>query len=211
LSPGGGEATPLLRRRTKENEKTMELTAFDRSRKLSELRNEGFLPAVVYNKDLNRSIYVERKAFDKVFRQVSTHGLIQLTFEGGEVIDVIVKAVNMDKRKRIPAHADFYIVSDAPIEVKVPVHVHGEARGVRLQGGVLDIVMHQVEIKVSPKNIPDEVTVDVTNLGLNESIHVRDLVLPEGVKLVSDGAQTVVVVHATRNEATAPTVVPVPA
>ena len=178
----------------------MELKVYDRTQTPSSLRNEGFMPAVVYDKGSNRSIYLERKAFDRVFRQVSTHGVITLTFEGGEHLDTMVKAVSMDKRKRVPEHADFYIVTDEPVEVPVPVHTRGEARGVKEGGGVLDIVLHQVIVRASPKRIPDEFMVDISTVGVNEPLHIRDLTLPAGVTMVTDADLTVLTIHPPRVE-----------
>ncbi len=184
----------------------MELIAFDRSQKLAALRGEGFLPAVVYDKKSNRNIYVERKAFDKVFRQASTNSVVTLKFEGGENLDILVKAVSMDKRKRIPEHADFLIVSDEPVEVTVPVHTKGIAKAVKEAGGVLDMVMHNVTIKSTPKNIPHELIVDITDLELGHVVHSGDLQLPEGVTLVGDPMAAVMMIHHARVEEAAPVV-----
>jgi large subunit ribosomal protein L25 len=171
----------------------MELQAFDRTQKLAALRGEGYLPAVVYDKKTNRSVYVERKAFDRAFRQVSTHGVITLKFDGGESLDILVKDVSMNKRKRIVQHADFLIVSDEPVEVSVPVHTKGNAKGVKESGGVMDIVMHTITIKSAPKSIPQELVVDVTDLDVGQPVHAGDIALPEGVKLVTDPSATVLV------------------
>lgn len=183
----------------------MELKVFKRTQKLAQLRQGGFIPAVVYDKTSNRSVYVERKAFDRVFRQASTHGVITLAFEGGEHVDTMVKAVSMDKRRRVPEHADFYIVTDEPVEVAVPVHTTGSPRGVREGGGVLDLVLHTITVKASPKRVPEAIEIDVTEIGINEPLHLRDVRLPSGVTLVNDPDLTVVTVHPPRQlEETAP-------
>jgi large subunit ribosomal protein L25 len=184
-------------------DKQMELKVFDRTQTAASLRLDGMLPAVVYDKKSNKSIFVERKAFDKVFRKVSTHGVITLAFPNGDTLDTLVKAVAMNKRTRIAEHADFLIVSDEPVEVVVPVHTHGAARGVKEQGGVLDIVAHTVLIRSTPKNIPNELVFDITNVGLNEPVHARDLTLPAGVTLVGDGSATILTIHQSRGEAIA--------
>lgn len=178
----------------------MELKVFERTQKNSALRADGMLPAVVYDKGSNKNIYVERKAFDKVFRNVSTHGVITLEFADGAKFDTLVKAVSMDKRKRQVEHADFFIVSDAPVEVDIPVHTKGVAKGIKEQGGVLDMVMHTVKVKATPKKLPHELMVDVTEMGLGEPFHTGDFVLPEGVTLVGNPKDTVLVIHAPRSE-----------
>ena len=83
-------------------DKQMELKVFDRTQTAASLRMDGMLPAVVYDKKSNKSIFVERKAFDKVFRKVSTHGVITLEFPNGETLDTLVKAVAMNKRTPSP-------------------------------------------------------------------------------------------------------------
>jgi large subunit ribosomal protein L25 len=176
----------------------MELNAFDRTQNLAALRADGMLPAVIYDKKTNRSVYVERKAFDKAFRQVSTHGIITLKFEDGASLDIMVKDVSMNKKKRIVQHADFLIVSDEPLEVSVPVHTKGVSKAVKEDNAVLDIVMHTVVVKATPKSIPQEIIVDITELALGHPIHASDLILPTGVKLVTDASATVIMVHQSR-------------
>jgi large subunit ribosomal protein L25 len=176
----------------------VELKAVLRTEKPSSLRAEGMLPAVVYDKNTNKNIYVELKAFDKAFRKVSTHGVITLMFDDGTHLDTLVKAVAMNKKKRVAEHADFLIVADEPVDVVVPVHTKGVSLAVKA-GGVLDIVAHHVTVNCRPKQIPQEFIVDITNIGINEPVHTGDLVLPEGVKLVSDPKATVLVIHRARS------------
>lgn len=175
----------------------MELAAFDRTQTPAALRADGMLPAIVYDKKTNRSVYVERKAFDKAFRKASTNSVITLKFEGGESVDILVKAVSMNKKKRIVEHADFLIVSDEPVEVNVAVHTTGVSADVKA-GAMLDMVMHSVAVKASPKNLPHEIIVDITNLILGHPVHASDLMLPAGVKLVSDPTATVLMLQPAR-------------
>lgn len=175
----------------------MELAAFDRTQTPAALRADGMLPAVVYDKKTNRSVYVERKAFDKAFRKASTNSVITLKFEGGESVDILVKAVSMNKKKRIVEHADFLIVSDEPVEVHVSVHTTGVSADIKA-GAMLDMVMHSIVVKASPKNLPHEILVDITDLTLGHPVHASDLKLPEGVKLVTDPSATVLMLQPAR-------------
>ena len=176
----------------------MELKATLRTEKTSSLRAEGMLPAVVYDKVSNKKIFVELKAFDKAFRKVSTHGVITLMFDDGTHLDTLVKAVAMNKKKRVAEHADFLIVADEPIDVVVPVRTKGVSLAVKA-GGVLDIVAHHVTVHCTPKRIPQEFLVEISTMGLNEPFHTGDLVMPEGVRLVSDPKATVLVIHRARS------------
>jgi large subunit ribosomal protein L25 len=171
----------------------MELKAIAREPK--QKLPEGYVPAVAYNKDRNVSFAVDAKAFDRAFRVQSTHGLIDIAIEGGETIPALVKSVQMDKRRRTVMHADFYLVTyGQEIEVPVPVHTTGKARGV-IEGGILDIVVHNLQIVApGPRRIPAEIVVDVTELNIGDSIKAGDITLPEGCRLAVDADVAVVAV-----------------
>ncbi|ACO45153.1 50S ribosomal protein L25/general stress protein Ctc [Deinococcus deserti] len=160
----------------------MELNA--KPRKSQEKLAEGLIPAVAYNKDNNISFALDRKAFDRAFRQQSTTGLFDITVEGGETFPALVKTVQMDKRRRTPIHVDFYMVTyGEPIEVSVPVHTTGKSQG-EIMGGLVDIVLHNLSIVApGPRRIPQELTVDVSRLNIGDHITAGDVKLPEGCTL----------------------------
>jgi large subunit ribosomal protein L25 len=97
------------------------------------LRRAGKLPGVMYNKSLNRKVYVDLSEFDKVFRQASIHHVIVLELPDGEV-PTLVRQVNLNKRRRRPEHVDFFVLSDEPVEMYVPLRFVGTPVGVR-EGG----------------------------------------------------------------------------
>ncbi len=141
----------------------------------ADLRRTGKLPAVVYNKEFNESITVDMRDFDKAFRAQGTSSLIDLVIDGTER-SVVVKQVQMDKRKRIPMHVDFYAVTaNRPLEVNVPIEFVGTAAGVR-EGGMLDVQRREVKISVLPRFIPNHVEADVSALAVGDSLHVKDLI-----------------------------------
>jgi large subunit ribosomal protein L25 len=164
----------------------MELKAI--SREGQSKLGEGFIPAVAYNKDKNVSFALNLKEFDRAFRQQGKTGLFDIVIEGGETFPALVKAVQMDKRKRVAIHADFFMVTyGEPIEVSVPVHTTGKARGV-VQGGLLDTVVHNLAIVApGPRRIPSEIMIDVSALNIGDHVTAADIRLPEGCKLATDG------------------------
>jgi large subunit ribosomal protein L25 len=96
--------------------------------------------------------------------------------EGGSEARVLAKNVQLDPITHHPLHADFFRVNmDRKIKVTVPITLRGESRGVKQDGGVLDFVHREIEVEVLPGNIPDTIEVDITNLGINDAVHVRDL------------------------------------
>lgn len=169
----------------------MELTAKPRTPK--QKLDESMIAAVAYNKENNVSFALDRKAFDRAFRQQSTTGLFDITVEGGETFPALVKAVQMDKRKRAPIHVDFYMVTyGEPVEVSVPVPTTGRSQG-EVQGGLVDIVVHNLQIVApGPRRIPQELVVDVTKMNIGDHITAGDIKLPEGCTLAADPELTVV-------------------
>lgn len=169
----------------------MELNA--KPRKSQEKLAEGMIPAVAYNKENNVSFALDRKSFDRAFRQTSTTGLYDITVEGSETFPALVKTVQMDKRRRMPIHVDFYMVTyGEAIEVSVPVHTKGKSQG-EIMGGLLDTVVHNLAIIApGPRRIPQELVVDVSKLQIGDHVIAGQIQLPEGVKLAVDEEQVVI-------------------
>lgn len=169
----------------------MELNA--QPRKSREKLAEGMIPAVAYNKENNVSFALDLKTFDRAFRQTSTTGLYDITVEGQETFPALVKAIQMDKRRRVPIHVDFYMVTyGEAVEVSVPVHTKGKSQGV-VMGGLLDIVIHNLAIIApGPRRIPQELVVDVSKLQIGDHVTAGQITLPEGVKLNVDADQVVI-------------------
>jgi len=165
------------------------------------LRDEGRLPAVVYNKELNVPIAIEAKAFDRVFREQGTSSLIDLEVDG-DTQQVLVREVQMDKRRRIPVHVDFYAITKGQkLEVYVPVHFEGTAAGQK-EGGQLDVQRREVGIYVLPSQIPHDITVDISELTIGDAIHIGDVraLLPETAEIIDDESLTLVTVLTPRLE-----------
>jgi large subunit ribosomal protein L25 len=106
---------------------------------------------------------------------------------------VLAKNVQLDPITHHPLHADFYRLNmDRKIKVTVPVTLKGESRGVKIDGGVLDFVHREIELEVLPSNIPDSIDVDITNLGIGDSVHVRDFAADAAWTPVTDPDQMIV-------------------
>lgn len=157
------------------------------------LRDAGKLPGVVYNHQENYKIVVDLKEFNKVFLAAGIHQVITLEMEGGKTIDTLVRQINLDKRRRRPDHVDFYALSDKPVLIWIPIKVVGIPQGVR-EGGVLQLVNNDLQVKVSPKSIPPFIEVNASELRIGDSIHADELTLPEGVKLAMNARTTVVAI-----------------
>lgn len=171
----------------------MELKA--QARKKGERLVTGMIPAIAYNKGKNINLAIERKQFDKIFRQQGVSGLFEILLEGEqEPIPALVKTVQMDKRRRIPIHVDFFIVTyGQQIEANVPVHFTGQdtAPGVKA-GGMVDLRWHNIPVLApGPRSIPSEIVIDVSKMEIGDNVHSSDLNLPEGVELTFEEDVTI--------------------
>ena len=142
------------------------------------LRREGMIPAVVYGEASEAlPVSVDPKALLKILRsQSGANTLITLKIDGGAGAKVLVKEYQVHPVEVELLHADFYRVAmDKLLRVTVPVHLTGEARGVKAEGGVVDFVHREVVLECLPGDIPEHLTIDVSDLGLHDGIRVRDL------------------------------------
>lgn len=151
------------------------------------LRRSGRLPAIIYNKGLNVPVSIDLREFDKVFRSQGTSHVIDLEVDGNSH-EVLVKDVQMNKRRRLPQHVDFYAVTAGQaVDVRVHLELQGTPVGVR-EGGQLDVHRREIHIRILPRYIPEHVEIDISGLGMNESIHIGDVVaaLPQQATILDD-------------------------
>ncbi len=119
--------------------------------------------------------------------------LIALKFEGAGDMRVLVKEYQLDPVSHKLLHVDFYRVAmDKVLRVTVPVHLTGESKGVKDEGGVVDFVHRDLVIECLPANIPEHITVDISELMLHDGVRVRDLPASDTWKAVSDADMLIV-------------------
>jgi large subunit ribosomal protein L25 len=179
------------------------------------LRARGRIPAVMYGveKDKATAIAVDPKMLLRILHSESgVNTLIGLQLDGSDT-RVLMKEYQLDPVDHKLLHADFYQVAmDKMLTVTVPIVLKGEARGVKQQGGIVDFVNREIEIEVLPGDIPENITVDVSELMLNQGVRVRDL-HTEGAKWqpLSEPEMMIVHVVALKVEEEAPAPEPVAA
>jgi large subunit ribosomal protein L25 len=167
------------------------------------IRREGRIPAVLYGRTGQAvSIDLDAREFVNGVKNISESTIVKVEIDG-ESHDAFVK----DTQRRITdgniLHVDFYEVeSDVALRARVSVHIHGNPIGVR-EGGILEFPLHEIEVECLPKDLPERIDVDVSELKVNQSIHVRDIVLAEGVRLISAADQVVALVKFAKAEAAA--------
>ena len=170
------------------------------------LRVQGFIPAVVYGayKD-SVAIGVSPKEITHILNSKSGHNTIfNLAIDGGENTPVMVVDSQRDPIRGSMLHADLKRIDlTKRIRVTVPVHHSGEAKGIKLQGGLLETITREVEIECLPDAIPEGFTVDVTELMVGQAIRASDIVLEGDTKLTSAPETVLVHVVALKVEAVA--------
>jgi large subunit ribosomal protein L25 len=159
------------------------------------LRNKGMVPAVVYGKGIDPvAVAVSHKELGLAIAGEGGRNHL-ITLKGDNSLDgnvVIVSDLLKDCLKGTLLHVDLHKINLAEkVKVSVAVSLAGTAAGVK-EGGMLDFVMHAIEIECLPTQIPEHLDVDVTNLKIGESLHVGDLKLPAGIKVLDDAKATVV-------------------
>src|SRR5215831_8529993 len=174
-------------------------------------RRDGKVPAVIYGGSAEGGhtatpIAVEPKALLKILHSESgANTLISLKLAGGDT-KVLVKEFQLDPLTHQVLHADFYRVAmDRVIQVTIPVIVKGEPKGVKQQGGVLELIRREIEIECLPGDIPENVEVDASELMLNQGIRVRDIpVSPKWTALSDADMMLVHVIMPKAEEVAAP-------
>ncbi len=164
------------------------------------MRREGRIPAVVYGRgEETHALSLDAHEFEMLLKQHALDTtLIDLTIEGKREgkIRALVSEVQSHPYKPEVLHVDFQqIHAGERVTVEVPIRLVGTAAGVRA-GGVLQHVLHEVELECAVENIPDALEADVSTLQVGDSIHVGELNLPEGVDLLIDLDRTVCTVAA---------------
>jgi len=171
------------------------------------LRAKGLIPAVVYGgKSEALSVSIDPKTLLRVLRsEAGRNTILSLDLGEGGKTSAILKSWQVDPINEKFIHADFYrIAMDVALKLKVPIHTVGEARGVKVDAGILEIIMREVEVECLPGDIPERIDVDVTDLGIHGAVRVSDLKISDKVKVLDEADQIVVHVVSVKEEA-APT------
>jgi large subunit ribosomal protein L25 len=171
---------------------------------IKKIKEKGLVPGVIYGSQTEPiALQIEGRELTTVLAHASSeHVLVELEIvDGSERTNrlALIQEVQHHPLKRELLHVDFQAVSATEkIISEVPIEAVGEALGVRTFGGLLEYSLRTLEVECFPQDLPDIVRIDVTNLSIGESLHVRDIRLPTGVETITDGDLTVVSVVASR-------------
>ena len=167
------------------------------------LRRQGLVPAIVYGGATDTiPVAVDPKALFKLLRsEAGRNTILTLEIECSATDSVIMKDWQTDPVKETFLHVDFHrIAMDKLIRVTIPVAIRGEAIGVKTDGGMLDVVLREIEVECLPADIPERIECDVTEVQLHESVRIRDLPPLERVEILAEPDRVVVHVVTIKEE-----------
>ncbi|MFA5997263.1 MAG: 50S ribosomal protein L25 [Candidatus Paceibacterota bacterium] len=174
----------------------------DPKKKLSAIRAEGFIPAVFYghNQEATPCVFALNE-FIKVWKAAGESSVVVVEMPKGKV-NALITEVQVDPVKGFPIHVDFYTVEKGQtVSVHVPLEFTGVSGAVKDLGGSLVKVLHEIEVKAEPANIPHSFIIDIASLtALDSQILAESIVLPKGVTLVTHGSDVVAAIAVAKEE-----------
>lgn len=171
------------------------------------LREAGSIPAIIYGKSGTQLVAVEQTAFRTLMRaKGSTAALIDLSVEGKGKLLSLIKEFQRHPITQKFLHIDLLEIDPAsPMTADIPVRLVGESVGVKMDGGTLNQVSQTVRVRCLPKDLPEAIEVDVTEMKVNDSIHVGEIKAPAGIAFVGDKKRVIAVVTEMAEEEVAET------
>lgn len=191
------------------NMKSVALKAYARTKvqraEVTKLRAQGRVPATIYGrKAAPQNLELNAREFaDLLHHSASENLLVDLAVESDARAQrlALVQEIQHHPLDGKVLHVDFHEVSpDEQVTVQVPLETSGEAAGVKNGGGVLEHILHKVKVRCLPKDLPEQIVVDVTSLEIGKSVHLGEIVAPEGVQILGDKHISVIAVAAPRAE-----------
>jgi large subunit ribosomal protein L25 len=159
------------------------------------LRRAGRVPAVLYGRELDSiHLSVDAHEAELLFHSISVDNtIVDLSVDGEKKpYPTLVREIQTHPWKDSLVHIDFLRIQEGvAVDLEVPVELVGVPVGVRLQGGVLEQIVHELEIRCIPSKIPESFTLDVSGLDVNDSLHVSDIPVTEGVEILMAPEQTI--------------------
>jgi len=162
------------------------------------LRNSGYVPGVLYSPHDKDNILLkipEKELHHFLSDKKHAHGIINLEIKKDDVKNVtrlaVIKDFQYDSLQKRINHFDFYgVTMKEKITLQVPLVLQGEPKGIK-EGGILDISLREIEVECLPEDAPEAISVDISQLGFNDVISLRDIELPKDVKILTELDRTI--------------------
>lgn len=162
---------------------------------INQLRKDGFIPAVVYGKEKEPvTVAVDNLELLKTVRDEGRNAIISLDIENGSKVDVMLHEYQTDVVKGNVIHIDFYVVDmSEEMDVAVALNVVGDPVGAK-DGGVFQQPLYELQVRAKPRDIPEEIEIDISELAIGDSISVSDLPTSDKYEFIDDAETTIAVV-----------------
>lgn len=173
-----------------------------KGKKVKRLREKKFIPGILYGHDVqNIILQVPYNDFEKIYQEAGGSKIISLVIDG-EPHQALIHDVELEPLTQNYQHVDFYqIKMTEKITAEVPLHFVGESKAVEEQDGILVKNFDTLEVSCLPVDLPSHLEVDISVLeNIDDSIHIKDLKLPEGVEVLKDSEETIATVAPPRTE-----------
>src|SRR5215211_2935588 len=166
------------------------------------LRRSGAVPGVIYGHAREpQPLQVNARELERLLGHISAENTVVELSLDGTMSRTLIREIQRDAIRRHVLHVDFQeLVAGEKVTVRIPIVLMGIPVGVRANGGIMSQVLNELECLVDPANIPSRIEFDVTELNIGRSVHVGEIVVPEGVEIMQDADETVVVVAAPKEE-----------
>ncbi len=166
------------------------------------LRAQGFVPAVLYGESMETTnLVLSKKDVVQILRLESGENTIFKVAVDGETYDAMIKELQVDPVSDELLHVDLIRISmDKPVRVTVPIVHRGEPVGVKTEGGFVDFVTREVEVECLPRDIPESIGIDISELHINQSYKVQAMAVPAGVKIITDPNTVLVLISMPHKE-----------
>jgi len=161
------------------------------------VRSVGQIPGVVYGPETKPvAVAVDERAFRSAVKEAGGISAIFNLNISGKSNKVVLRELQRDPVSSKVIHIDFHAIAmNRPINISLPLHFTGEAEGVKNEGGIMQTTLRELDISCLPADIPERFEIDVSELSIGESIHVKDIKIPN-VEILSEQNRTVVVISA---------------
>jgi len=166
------------------------------------LRAQGFVPAVLYGESMESTpLVLSKKDIVQIMRLETGENTIFKVAVDAESFDAMIKDLQVNPATDELLHVDLIRISmDKPIRVAVPIVHRGEPVGVKTEGGFVDFVTREIEIECLPRDIPESVEIDISELHINQSFKVQGMAIPAGVKVLTDPNTVLVLISMPHKE-----------
>ncbi|MBN1897874.1 MAG: 50S ribosomal protein L25 [Spirochaetes bacterium] len=161
--------------------------------KIKKMRAQNYIPAVLYGGEL-KIIKLSYKEVEKLYNMRHDNFLIHINIDKKDKKDAFLKAIQYDPVTNKIIHIDLIeLIAGKTVHIKIPIELTGSPEGVKM-GGVVEHFMWELNIECLPKDIPELITTDITNLQIGDSIHVSDLQIREGIRVLDKPDQVILTI-----------------